>query len=276
MIAAIACVDENYGIGYNNELLVRIPEDMKHFRQMTTENCVVMGRKTFESLGSKPLPNRTNFVISSKYEDVEFDVTDDSITYFIDLHTMRQYLKTANKYVFVKDYYIIGGGEIYRQLLPYCDIIYLTKVKHSYENVDTYFPNIDEESSGWEMMYSSETYSYDGIEYQFCTYRKGSTTVSDKELREMSIENNIEKKIAEDNVNHPSHYTHGGMECIDEMELIFGTEAVMHFCECNVWKYRKRASFKNGEEDMKKSDWYMAKYKELSEKPEDQRHHPLK
>ena len=70
----------------------------------------------------------------------------------------------------------------------------------------------------------------------------------------------------EDVVNHPSHYTHGGMECIDEMVLVFGERAVAHFCLCNAWKYRKRAPFKgNPEEDMKKSDWYLAKYKELME-----------
>jgi hypothetical protein len=68
-----------------------------------------------------------------------------------------------------------------------------------------------------------------------------------------------------DMVNHPEHYTHGGMECIDEMQLVFGKEAVKHFCLCNVWKYRKRALFKNKEEDLKKADWYMNKFKELSE-----------
>ena len=67
-----------------------------------------------------------------------------------------------------------------------------------------------------------------------------------------------------DNVNHPSHYTQGGMECIDEMLLIFGKEAVKNFCICNAWKYRKRAMFKNGQEDIDKSDWYINKYKELS------------
>lgn len=67
-----------------------------------------------------------------------------------------------------------------------------------------------------------------------------------------------------DSVNHPSHYCReGGMESIDEMVLIFGKEAVKNFCLCNVWKYRYRASDKNGEEDLKKSDWYMRKYKEL-------------
>lgn len=68
-----------------------------------------------------------------------------------------------------------------------------------------------------------------------------------------------------DVVNHPSHYCQGGMECIDEMILLFGKQAVRNFCLCNAWKYRKRAMFKNGQEDIDKSDWYIQKYKELSE-----------
>ena len=76
--------------------------------------------------------------------------------------------------------------------------------------------------------------------------------------------NNKEVEEPNDNVNHPSHYTQGGMECIDEMIMIFGKDAVMDFCVCNAWKYRKRAMFKNGQEDMDKSDWYLQKYKELS------------
>ena len=68
-----------------------------------------------------------------------------------------------------------------------------------------------------------------------------------------------------ENVNHPKHYNReGGMECIDEMILVFGKEAVKHFCLCNAWKYRYRAADKNGEEDLKKSDWYLNKYKELN------------
>ena len=69
-----------------------------------------------------------------------------------------------------------------------------------------------------------------------------------------------------DPVNRPKHYNReGAMESIEEMELILGREAVMHFCLCNVLKYRYRAASKNGEEDLKKSDWYMRKYKELKE-----------
>lgn len=73
------------------------------------------------------------------------------------------------------------------------------------------------------------------------------------------------EKVVTDMINHPSHYTAHGMECIDEMQLIFGKTATMHFCLLNAWKYRKRAMYKNGQEDMDKSDWYIAKYKELKE-----------
>lgn len=69
-----------------------------------------------------------------------------------------------------------------------------------------------------------------------------------------------------ENVSHPSHYNRkGGMECIDEMILIFGREAVKNFCLCNAWKYRYRAADKNGEEDLRKSDFYINKYKEMLE-----------
>lgn len=72
-----------------------------------------------------------------------------------------------------------------------------------------------------------------------------------------------------DMVNHPPHYTRdGAMETIDEMELIFGTEAVKHYCLLNAWKYRARALHKNKEQDLSKSDWYLKKYKECKEKLE--------
>lgn len=72
--------------------------------------------------------------------------------------------------------------------------------------------------------------------------------------------------IEHDVVSHPKHYCReGAMECIDEMMVLFGKEVVKHFCLCNAWKYRYRSNDKNGEEDIKKSDWYIRKYKELSE-----------
>ena len=74
---------------------------------------------------------------------------------------------------------------------------------------------------------------------------------------------NTRAEPVEDLVNHPNHYTNGGIECIDEMILIFGKEATMHFCLLNAWKYRRRALDKNGQQDMDKSHWYINKYKEL-------------
>lgn len=98
----------------------------------------------------------------------------------------------------------------------------------------------------------------------------------------VSYEEDVEKECdivaapEEDIVNHPSHYTDGnGMECIDEMILVFGKEATAHFCLLNCWKYRHRAVYKNGIEDKHKSDWYMAKYKELKEEIEEDENYLL-
>lgn len=84
----------------------------------------------------------------------------------------------------------------------------------------------------------------------------------------------VDKKLKElqevmDNVNHPKHYEReNAIECIDEMIMIFGKQAVADFCKCNAWKYRYRAADKNGSEDIAKSDWYMRKYEELTQKTE--------
>ena len=80
-----------------------------------------------------------------------------------------------------------------------------------------------------------------------------------------------------DFVNHPPHYTRSGaLECIEEMILIFGEEAVANYCLCNAWKYRYRAYEKNGFEDISKSDWYVKKYKELKDVIEKKKSHPRK
>lgn len=76
----------------------------------------------------------------------------------------------------------------------------------------------------------------------------------------------------DDNVNHPYHYTSGGIECIDAMEAAYGTEVVMHFCQGNAFKYQWRFDKKNGEEDIKKAQWYQKKYLELQNKLEAKKH----
>lgn len=88
--------------------------------------------------------------------------------------------------------------------------------------------------------------------------------LNDYELKDSFFGKISEEKQSKETINHPSHYNReGSMECIEEMELIFGRQAVRTFCILNAWKYRYRANAKNGEEDMKKADWYIKKLKEL-------------
>jgi hypothetical protein len=95
---------------------------------------------------------------------------------------------------------------------------------------------------------------------------KLSNMAKGKEIINMSTDLNPLKKEKKETVNHPAHYNRpNSMECIDEMLLLFGPDQTMAFCKLNAWKYRYRAADKNGAEDLAKSDWYIAKYKEIAE-----------
>lgn len=85
----------------------------------------------------------------------------------------------------------------------------------------------------------------------------------EKAYRMLVRNGHITENDKDDVVNHPNHYNANAMECIDEMVLVFGKQAVINFCKCNAWKYRYRSEHKNGSEDLKKADWYIAKIKEL-------------
>ena len=163
MISAIVAVDENWGIGFNGELLERIPEDLKYFKKLTTDNTVVMGRKTWDSLPIKPLPNRGNFIIS---RGTPLLMENKAIRMNLDMikDTME-----ANK---DENYFIIGGGQIYKELLPLYDRVYVTKIFKSHENVDTYFPDLDEPEmwNTWKPVHMGETKVYNDLLYQFWTY----------------------------------------------------------------------------------------------------------
>ena len=159
----IVCVDANWGIGYKNELLVRIPSDQKFFRETTTGKVVVMGRKTLESFpGGKPLKNRVNIVLSSS--DKTSKVEDEIYVKTIDdcLELLKQYNED--------DVYIIGGASIYKQFLPYCDTAYVTKVDREF-SADTYFPNLDKDDE-WEIVSESDEQTYFDNTFAFLTYKR--------------------------------------------------------------------------------------------------------
>lgn len=161
MISAIVAMDENNGIGFNGQLLEKIPEDLRRFKLLTQEKIIVMGRKTWDSLPKKPLPNRLNIIISNKIKIM------DTFTISMSIEEIKSRLEYASKDQ-DEEWFIIGGSQIYNELLPFCDRIYITKIYKKYENVDTYFPNIDEQK--WNVVYQSEILTYNNVQYQFLTY----------------------------------------------------------------------------------------------------------
>lgn len=157
----IVAVDANWGIGCKNELLVRIPSDQRFFRETTTGNVVVMGRKTLESFpGGKPLKDRVNIVLTKENRE--------SMNGEIIVHSVEEALEEIKKYS--EEIYIIGGETVYRLFLPYCDEAYITKIEYSYE-ADAHFPNLDEDDE-WELVEESEEQTYFDIPYTFTTYKR--------------------------------------------------------------------------------------------------------
>lgn len=168
MISAIVCVDFNWGIGSKNNLLAHIPEDMKFFKQQTENNIVIMGRKTYDSLPVKPLPNRTNIVIThmNSHPQLQREGLIHSNMEFI-----KSWLSQKEAINESMNIYVIGGGTIYKELLPFCERVYITKVFRVYGNADTFFPNIDKMPE-WEMTSASDIKEHNGIYYCFCVYDK--------------------------------------------------------------------------------------------------------
>ena len=168
MICTIAAVDENWGIGFNGQLLEDIPEDKKHFKQLTNDNIVIMGHKTWDSLGHKPLRGRMNIIITHEVRPEE-EQGNDQILY-VTKEDVIPWLKIS-KIIKSITTWVIGGGTIYKQLLPYCDKIYLTKFFNTHENVDSYFPNLDEMPE-WKIANEGPIEESNGVKYQFVTYER--------------------------------------------------------------------------------------------------------
>lgn len=159
MISAIVAVDNNWGIGFNGELLEHIPEDLKMFKQLTIGHTVIMGRKTWNSLPNAPLPKRSNIVISNAKSLIM-----DKNTLRLNLEDVIEFLEYTNDEVF-----IIGGGTIYKELLPFCSRVYVTKIFKDYPDVDTYFPNLDE-LEDWTSAACTDIRQYKDLTYQFWQY----------------------------------------------------------------------------------------------------------
>lgn len=158
----IVAVDPNWAIGFNNELLVKIPQDQKFFYEETMGKVVIMGRKTLDSFpNGLPLKGRTNIILT---KNANLQVKNTLL-----VHSLEELLEELKKYN-SKDVYVIGGESIYRLLLPYCDMALVTKIFRSFD-ADTYFPDLDEMSE-WKIVADSEKQIYFDLEYIFLKYKK--------------------------------------------------------------------------------------------------------
>lgn len=160
MIKAIVCVDKNWSIGKNNDLLFHLKEDMKFFKETTLHSIVVMGENTMKSLpGGKPLKDRINIVLCPEGKEYPGFVC------FHDFDKLVAQLKVLNC-----DIYIIGGGMLYNSMLPYYDEVYVTKVQADGEGT-VFFPNLDDNPDFGISDISEDIEDGDYL-INFCTYKR--------------------------------------------------------------------------------------------------------
>lgn len=162
MIKALVVVDSNWSIGRDNDLLFKLPNDMRAFRNTTLGKIVVCGRKTLESFpGSKPLPGRSNICICSK------ENSRDDCFCINDINELKKLLKELSK---TQDVFIIGGSKLYHSLLLCCDEVIVTKVNADGHGT-AFFPNLDK-NPNFELEFRSEDIPDNGFITNICTYKR--------------------------------------------------------------------------------------------------------
>ena len=163
MLSIIVAVAENYAIGKQGDLLCHMPNDLKHFKQVTTGKTVLMGERTFFSLPKHPLPNRRNIVLT--------DVAGKTFDGAEAVYSLNELCAKVSP---DEEAFVIGGGMVYRQMMPLADKLYITHIHHSWEDADTYFPEI--KANEWQLV-SAERHEADEqnpYAYTFAEYVRKS------------------------------------------------------------------------------------------------------
>lgn len=158
MISLVAAMDKNNVIGYNNDMPWSLPNDLKHFKEVTSHSTIIMGRKTYESIG-RPLPNRRNIILSrSSYQ------TDDDVEVISSIDNIKELAKE-------EEVFVIGGGIIYEQVIPYADRLYITRIDADFKG-DTYFPQFSE--AEWQIIDEKDGIQNEDNKYdhKFYTYSR--------------------------------------------------------------------------------------------------------
>ncbi len=139
MLSIIVAIANQNVIGKDNKLIWHLPEDLKRFKRLTTGHTIIMGRKTFESLG-RVLPNRKHVILCN---DVAMNIDDENVEILEDINLLDKYIKSE------EEHFVIGGATIYKLLMPYCNKMYITKINANFEG-DVYFPEIKKEE--WKVL----------------------------------------------------------------------------------------------------------------------------
>lgn len=159
MISIIVAIAENYAIGKKGDLLCHMPADLKHFKDITSGKTVMMGERTFFSLPKHPLPNRRNIVLT--------DVAGKTFEGAEAVYSIDEMVKCIQG---EEEAFVLGGGMVYRQMMPLTDKLYITHIHHSWEDADTFFPEIKE--SEWKLLNAEHHFADEKnpYNYTFATY----------------------------------------------------------------------------------------------------------
>ena len=159
MLSIIVAIANDNVIGKDNKLIWHLPEDLKRFKSLTTGHTIIMGRKTFESLG-RVLPNRKHVILCN---DMEMNIDNENVEVLEDISMLKKYMESE------EENFVIGGATIYKLLMPYANKLYITKINESFEG-DVYFPEINEEE--WQevkrekgLKNEDNPFDYDYIDY---------------------------------------------------------------------------------------------------------------
>lgn len=156
----VATANENV-IGKDNKLIWHLPEDLKRFKEITSGHTIIMGRKTFESLG-RVLPNRKHIVLCN---DTQMNIENENVEVVDDISKLDKYINSD------EECFVIGGATIYKLLMPYANKMYITKINQSFEG-DVYFPEI--KSAEWKEISREKglTNEQNPFDYEYITYIK--------------------------------------------------------------------------------------------------------
>lgn len=164
MLSIIVAIANNNVIGKDNKLIWHLPEDLKRFKNITTGHTIIMGRKTFESLG-RVLPNRKHVILCN---DMELNIDNENVIVLEDISLLKEYIDSE------EENFVIGGATIYKLLLPFAQKMYITKIDEDFVG-DVYFPKINEEE--WKIIQEEQGIKNEAnpYDYKYITYLRNKS-----------------------------------------------------------------------------------------------------